>query len=233
MIDFHTHILPGMDDGAKTEEVSLQLLAMEAAQGVSALVLTPHYYPASESLQSFLTRRAESYAQLRRACEAQPDLPAMRLGAEVAWVMNLERMEHLEALCCEGTRYLLLELPMGRWDAVVFRSMDELTRLRGIIPVIAHLDRYLSFQKKQQLQQLEELGVPIQLGTEPFLHRGTLKKLGRFAAAFPECFLASDCHNVTSRAPQLVQALDAVGQKFDPALRAQLEHGAERLLAIV
>ena len=57
MIDFHTHILPGLDDGAKTLDESIQLLKMEEEQGVDTIVLTPHYYHEREDLKSFLQRR--------------------------------------------------------------------------------------------------------------------------------------------------------------------------------
>lgn len=58
MIDFHTHILPGLDDGAKTLDESIQLLKMEEEQGVDTIVFTPHYYHEREDLKSFLQRRA-------------------------------------------------------------------------------------------------------------------------------------------------------------------------------
>ena len=58
MIDLHTHILPGMDDGAKDVKTSLALLRMESAQGVGTVVLTPHFYRDREEPQHFLTRRA-------------------------------------------------------------------------------------------------------------------------------------------------------------------------------
>lgn len=53
MIDFHTHILPGIDDGAKSLEESLSLLKMEQEQGVDTIVLTPHYFHERQSLMSF------------------------------------------------------------------------------------------------------------------------------------------------------------------------------------
>lgn len=56
MVDIHSHILPGIDDGAKSREESLQLLKMMKEQGISEVVATPHFVPGRENLESFLNR---------------------------------------------------------------------------------------------------------------------------------------------------------------------------------
>ena len=58
MTDLHTHILPGMDDGARSAEESIHLLRLEWEQGVRRVALTPHFYPQREGLEEFLHRRA-------------------------------------------------------------------------------------------------------------------------------------------------------------------------------
>ena len=70
MTDLHTHILPGMDDGAKTPEESLQMLRMERDQGVDTVVLTPHFYRDRERPEWFLARRRASAEALRQEAEA-------------------------------------------------------------------------------------------------------------------------------------------------------------------
>ena len=64
MIDFHTHILPGIDDGAKDVSVSAAMLEMEKEQGVNEIVLTPHYYGKFYSPTDFVRRRAAAYEKL-------------------------------------------------------------------------------------------------------------------------------------------------------------------------
>ena len=73
MIDLHTHILPRMDDGAKTVEEALQMLRAEAEQGVEAVALTPHYYRTKEQPTAFLTRRREAMDQLLREINPKED----------------------------------------------------------------------------------------------------------------------------------------------------------------
>ena len=81
-IDFHTHILPGMDDGAENESVSLQMLEMLKGQGIEIAVLTPHYYRDKNTVEEFLERRNASYNRLLQAAENK-DIPEIMTGAEV------------------------------------------------------------------------------------------------------------------------------------------------------
>ena len=64
MIDIHTHILPGMDDGARDVKEALSLIDLLRKQGVSGAVLTPHYYPHEETVNEFLKRREEAYSKI-------------------------------------------------------------------------------------------------------------------------------------------------------------------------
>ena len=80
MTDLHTHILPGMDDGAKTVEQSLQMLQMQLEQCVDTVVLTPHFYRERETVEEFLSRRGKAMAQLTAALPA--NAPQLLLGAD-------------------------------------------------------------------------------------------------------------------------------------------------------
>ena len=109
MIDFHSHILPGMDDGSKNIEESLALLRMLAEQGVKKVVATPHFYANDESVEKFLARRQQSYESLRAALPA--GMPEILLGAEVRYYQGISRLKELKELCVQGSNLLLLERP--------------------------------------------------------------------------------------------------------------------------
>ena len=70
--DFHSHILPGIDDGSKTVEESIALLRAEAEQGVKRVVATPHFYSNRDTMEGFLERRHAAVEALRQAMEAHP-----------------------------------------------------------------------------------------------------------------------------------------------------------------
>ena len=65
IIDFHTHVLPGIDDGSCNVEESIALLRKEAEQGITHVIATPHFYPRYDTPEHFLERRAEAEAILR------------------------------------------------------------------------------------------------------------------------------------------------------------------------
>ena len=83
MIDFHSHILPGMDDGSKSTQESLEMLDMLRAQGVDTVAATPHFYARENPPEVFLRRRAEAWNRLRPQLTA--DSPRVLLGASAMW----------------------------------------------------------------------------------------------------------------------------------------------------
>ena len=85
-VDFHTHLLPCMDDGSVSPLESRRMLDIMCADGVSEIVLTPHFYPDRESPDTFLSRRAESVAALRTILRLSD--PRLYLGAEVAYYVG-------------------------------------------------------------------------------------------------------------------------------------------------
>ena len=219
MTDLHTHILPGMDDGAKTVEDSLALLRMEMEQGVDTVVLTPHFYRDQERPEHFLARREASFGLLQQEICALPEgeresLPALIVGAEVAWRPNLSDWEELPRFCIGATKNLLLELPFTPWNDQMLHQIYDMVGRTGITPVIAHLERYLKIQRPELIRDVLSLDVPIQISSDIFLHpltRGTgLKMLKRGQAHF----LASDCHNLTTRKPNLATAMAVVEKKL-------------------
>ena len=219
MTDLHTHILPGMDDGAKTPEESLQMLRMERDQGVDTVVLTPHFYRDRERPEQFLARRRASAEALRDALMALPEeeirtMPRLILGAEVAWVPNLPDMPELYRMCMGRSKCLLLELPFSAWSDPLFRQLRELMDRTGITPVIAHVERYLSYQKPERVRELLDLDVLVQVSAAPLLHplrRG--KVLGLLRERHAQ-FVASARHDTVSRPPDLGPAAEVLARKL-------------------
>ena len=151
--DIHCHILPGMDDGCRSVEESAQVMQLSLAGGVTKMVATPHYDP-NEPVEQFLARREESEQTLRQyLAEQKLDVPDFCCGAEVAYIQGISQMEGLERLCLGNSRYLLLELPRTVWTGEVVRDLDNL-HLRGMIPILAHMERYLHTQSKTLIAQL-------------------------------------------------------------------------------
>lgn len=146
--DIHTHILPSIDDGAQSVETALELLRIEKHSGVERVVLTPHFYPQTETLSDFLARRKQSFAALINRLDERT-MPRLQLGAEVHYSPTLMEMD-LEQLTIGMGTYLLLELPGNGIPACVDQMVTQIRR-RGITPILAHVERYTYFRRQPEL----------------------------------------------------------------------------------
>lgn len=205
MIDFHTHILPQIDDGSSSVAMSREMLALEASYGVTAVVLTPHYDCTEQPVADFLAQRAQSFAALQEALPASS--PRLFLGAEVLLDRNLYVAENLRALCITGSDYLLIEMPFENWSQATFDALTRVIATHGVRPIIAHLDRYAAMQSSpDNFARLLDLGVTVQLNAEAILPFFSGAQWVRMLAEGDAHLLGSDCHNLTSRSPQVLEA---------------------------
>lgn len=211
--DLHGHFLPGMDDGSKSVEESLRMMKASKEQGIHSMFATPHYYPV-ESVEQFLDRRERSAGALQAALAKNKEAyPQFCLGAEVSYRLGIGTAEGLERLCLGKSRYLLLELPFTPWDGGLFRDLSSLINVQGLIPVIAHIERYLPIQSQKTMDRLLEQNVLLQMNAEVFSSwrsRGVAKRLFQDGVVQ---LLGSDCHNMQTRSPNLGAALTYLEKK--------------------
>jgi protein-tyrosine phosphatase len=214
MIDIHSHILPHFDDGAPTTEIALEMLRESKRQGVDRVVSTSHCYPRRESsINDFIYDRTERLLHMRRVTEecGEP-MPMLYAGCELNLCRDISDDPHLHELCIEGTDYLLLEMPYDAWGEWCFEAVYKIG-LRGIRPVIAHIDRFL-YQKQSALDALFEQDVLYQVNAEAFLDRRMNKKLDTLIRTGKAHFIGSDMHNTENRAPNLGAARERIIKNF-------------------
>lgn len=234
MTDLHTHILPGIDDGARDTKVSLAMLRQQREQGVDRVVLTPHFYRDRERPAWFLDRRKKAMEELELAIQNLPDekqreLPDLVLGAEVAWAPNLSDWDELPQMCIGNTRNMLLELPFTPWNGHMIDQLYDIPGRTGLSPVIAHLERYMNCQRPEYIREILALGFPVQVSAQPLLHplsRGKVLKMLQRGQAH---LIASDCHNLTERLPNLGTAMAVVERKAGTELTLELRRMAWQL----
>lgn len=211
--DLHGHFLPGMDDGCKTVEEAIQVLGSSYAQGVRQMLATPHYYPI-EPIAAFLERREAAMQALSRQIEAEAQpLPQICLGAEVAYRPGLGYEEELDKLCLGSSRYLLLEMPFERWGDEVVRSVRNICSTKGITPIIAHIERYLSMQSRDTLMGVLEQDVLVQMNAEHLLQFRSRRQGRKLLESGTVQLLGSDCHNMTTRQPNIGPAVAYLEKK--------------------
>lgn len=211
--DMHCHLLPGMDDGCKTAAESVQVLRTSYEQGVRQMFATPHYYPV-EPVSTFLERRSAAMERLMQQVEQETQpLPQICLGAEVAYRPGLGYEEELDKLCMGSSRYLLLEMPFTRWSEEVVRSVRNICNTRGITPILAHIERYLSMQSRDTLMRVLEQDVLVQMNTENLLQFSKRGKARKMLESGMVQLLGTDCHNLTSRKPNLGPGVEYLEKK--------------------
>ena len=230
-IDFHTHILPGVDDGSKSVEESLAMLRLSAAQDVRRMIATPHFYAHHDNPDAFFERRERSFALLRQAMTGESDLPQITLGAEVYYFSGISNTQILRDLSIGQSEYVLIEMPMPPWTDKMYRELEDITRKQGLIPIIAHVDRYIRPLKTFGIpRRLEELRLPVQANASFFLQSSTARMALKMLRQDRIHLLGSDCHNMDSRRPNLGQAVELIGRKLGPEVLGNIAGYETRIL---
>ena len=232
-VDFHSHILPGIDDGSKTVEQSIAMLTMAAEQGIECVVATPHFYPSYDTPEHFLEKRARAEAELREALQQRTDLPEVIVGAEVYFFRGISQSELLPELTIRGKRCILLEMPPAPWSEDIYRELEEIWDKWGIPPIIAHIDRYIGpFRTYGIPKRLSCLPVLVQANADFFLEKATAGMAMRMLKRDQIQLLGSDCHNLTSRKPNLGDALERIRQKLGQETVDEIHALASEVLGV-
>lgn len=230
MVDFHTHVLPQLDDGASSVEQSLEMLAALQAQGVTTVVSTSHYYGKQRSPEEFFALREEAFAKIAAQI---PSGMEIRLGAEVHFTEESQLTpEVMRPFAIVGTNLIMIELPFYRkWTKKLLDRLSDFVSETGFVPVIAHIERYPSVLAKPSLvNELLEIGCLIQMNAEAFTQKRTKKfAFTLLKHGFVHC-LGSDSHDVVSRPPNLLSAKKAMEEAGMVEEFIALQNGMKTLL---
>ena len=208
--DPHTHILPKMDDGSKNVEESLNLLRKLKEQNVACVAATPHFYSNRVKFEEFLRRREKSYAALR--AEYTPELPEIRLGAEVTYFTGISHSEEVLELKIEGTPLLLVEMPFSPWSQQTVSEIAELNYSGKARVLLAHIERYQAFQRPAVWRFLLESGILMQSNADHMLSWYGKRRGIRMFREGRLHVLGSDCHSMDRRPPKLGEAKEELAE---------------------
>ena len=190
-IDFHSHILPGIDDGAKHSADSVQYVHRAGEIGIETVIATPHFYPHKKLVKDFLHNRNASYDRLMSFSDDR--FPKIIRGAEVLCCSGIDRMEGIERLCVEDTDLLMLELPFNPADHTeeLFETVDNLIERLKLRVIMVHPHRY----PDETVMRMVSLGAKLQLNAAD---AAAGFKLARRTKAFIDtgavCALGTDMH---------------------------------------
>ena len=229
IIDAHTHILPGIDDGSKNMETSLAILEEQKRQGVKLVFATPHYYNTRQSVDDFLCQRNDAYHRLMEEW-GQTD-PGICLGAEVTFWNGISYQDDIERLCIGNSNLLMLEMPFRPWSRDEFNEVRNLQEFKGMNIILAHLERF--WEIKENRKYIEELvysSFYVQINTGSFENRKVRKLLLKWIKEGVVSFLGSDCHGMNRRPPNLREGRAYIEKKLGSGLLNDIDEEAEAIL---
>ncbi|MGN1415964.1 MAG: CpsB/CapC family capsule biosynthesis tyrosine phosphatase [Oscillospiraceae bacterium] len=233
-IDFHSHILPVMDDGAKNTEESLQLLEMLHSSRVDMAVLTSHFYRQKENIDSFIGRREMSFGTLKRAMGESGSYPGCLLGAEIYFYPSLSSDPDFGRLCMENTDYILLELPFERFQDNFYRNFSKFVNNCDHKIILAHIERYLSFGNTvDDIFRLCEYGdFVFQINCTSIAEAGFMqkRKLSKIISSGVPIVLGTDAHNTSARPPMFDKAEKCIIKQFGQGVFDRICRNSELII---
>lgn len=229
MIDFHSHILPCIDDGSSSIEMGLEMLADSYAQGITTVVATPHCYLTSEeNIIPFLKKRENSYNALMKAIkEDDRTFPTIKLGCELRVMDDIPNMNALKELCIEGTDYVLTEMPYKKWTMNHYDFLYAML-LKGMQPIMAHIERFKCFKK--EFYNLFSLDLLYQVNADSFLDLPFKRFIPYLFEMGAVQLIGSDMHNITSRASRMKKASEAIISGYGKERLTYLTDNAKLIL---
>lgn len=211
--DIHTHIIAGVDDGAKGTAQMYALLDASYKDGARGICCTPHYHPGYYGQNSI--KSWENFQQLTQyAKEMYPDLQLF-LGNELHYSQGcLEWVKDGFCRTLNGTRCILVDFESYEmYQTIEFAVMSFLRQ--GYIPVLAHIERYTCLWRKSKLiKQLHDIGAIIQINASSVLKIHRYPIIKKILQQHIVDVVASDTHNLETRPPVLTAAYHEIRQKY-------------------
>ena len=230
LFDIHSHILPAVDDGAKTIEDSLSILAAMRRQGITDVIATPHFYPHSDNLEDFINKTQSAFLELKKAADDQ-NLPNIYLGCEILYYSGISKVSSLENFTINNSNYLLLELNPYIINKTLFNELLYLKEQRGIIPIIAHIERYYKSRSyKLLLEFIKENSILTQINASSFFSKRYNKVLEKLFLSDLVTYIATDSHSLEMRPPLMRRALEIINAKYGEETKSKLISNANALL---
>lgn len=239
MIDFHTHVLPYIDDGSRSIEETELMLREERKQGSRVVIATPHFYGDRVAIDDFLEARRRAFLQVRDAIYANQEdrngeetLPGMLTGAEVFFFPGMGRAEKLPLLTIGRTETILIEMPFEQWGVEEVHGILDILSGQHLNIVLAHVERYPQFQKDHSAWE-EIMAMPLvkQVNAGSLLHgRARRKFVLNLLKKDENVVLGSDCHNADSRPVNLAEARKVIVKKLGERRLQSMDQLAMQIL---
>lgn len=210
-IDIHSHVIPGVDDGAKDFQESKALLKMLASQGVDAVIATPHFNEHHTDTIKYKERIIRKFNELK----SLENIPELFLGYEFKYFRGMSNSGLPEQFCLGNSNYILIELP---YEDISLKSLQEIEKIRydnGLIPILAHIDRYVAYKNyKELLEFLSEGEILAQINANAVYCENHKKNALNLIKKGIINFVGSDTHSLKNRPPNIDKFFEIAEKKF-------------------
>lgn len=233
MIDLHCHILPGIDDGAKTLEDTLKMLRSAVEEGIVVITASPHHNPQYNNEREGILNKVSEVAQLIE----RENLPIQVLPGQEVRIYGEVLKDYAAGklvTSADNTKYMLIEFPSNHVPGYAKQLFYQMI-LQGLQPILVHPERNAGIiEHPELLYGFVEQGVLSQVTASSVTgHFG--KKIQKLTFQMMENnlthFIASDAHNVTSRAFKMKQAFEIVEKRYGESLARYYKNNAEAVLS--
>jgi len=223
VVDIHSHILPGVDDGARNMDETIEMLNMAVAEGIDVIVATPHCEVGVE--QKDILNQQHIFEKVSEYIVANQIPIQLFCGNEIYYSESvLEMLQNGLASTINGTRYVLLEFPMHAGCQTIERALMNFL-YAGYWPIIAHAERYAVLKNIKKVHELVDVGVYIQvnasalLGKEGWSVKRFCKQLIRHNLVH---VVSTDSHGSQHRRPQIRKCLEYLDAKYGENYRRRI-----------
>lgn len=223
VIDIHSHILPGIDDGAKSMDEAIQMLNIAVQEGIEAMVATPHY---EVGMKNGYSKKCLNVYDKLQECIKTKKLPIeLYLGNEIYYSESiLELLQNGEIHTINGTPYVLVEFPIHIGQQSMERALNNLF-YAGYWPIIAHAERYSVLRDVNKVSNLVRNGACIQvnvsaiLGQDGWTTKHFCKRLMKKRLIH---IVSTDAHRARKRKPIIKECLEYIEKKYGTDYRKQV-----------
>ncbi|SNU06279.1 protein-tyrosine phosphatase [Lachnospiraceae bacterium] len=235
LFDIHCHILPGVDDGSRDMESTMDMLGTAYDEGTREIILTPHYMLGRNSYK--FDALDEKFENLKKEVEASGKFPDLKLylGNEILYEEGIvTRLREGRIHTMNNTRYILVEYNIRTSYKEILHSIDEMTQAR-YWPIIAHVERYLALEGKlDRIEEIIDKGCLLQMNISS-VDGGFLNENKRWCRKLITkgyiTFLGTDAHNNDSRAPYTQEYIAWIRKKCgEEEARWMLEDAAKIMI---
>ena len=230
--DIHSHVIWGVDDGAETREETQRMLKDAVADGIGAIICTPHVTPGVYEFEEdvFLRHFAEAERYIRE------EGLALKLysGAEILYTDLTPRLlREGRVPTMNGTKYAMIEFSPTDTKDHIYDALQKVAG-SGFIPIIAHMERYPAIGKISQVKEMKSrFRAMVQINARTLTRKQPLLRRGFFDGIFKEGlvdFIATDTHAMEGRGTCMTEGIKAAQEKYGETVIDEIMKNPERII---